>query len=328
MASDADMLLSQPMLARIWQAHGLGSVDHIERPGYGSVNAIAVVNSRHVIRIDLLNRLSTNGRYAGEALAYDHLRAAALPAPEVVAIDLSRQVIPNEYMVMSRLDGAPLVQLWSALSDNQQAAAADTFGRYLARMHRMTFTTCESLKHTASSSGFALWYDYIFARAVRHAKAAQDSGALSPMTAQRWMWAFARRRSLFDTVTVPRLVHSDLQFENVLAHDGYITGLIDFEWAVSGDPTFEFVVDYKWEAQCPGSMARIYAAYQQERPLEPHHGEKLVLYKLLWDIDLLDDLSERQNSPGWQALQHTVISAIDRLYAGDPVLDYFHPYQI
>jgi thiamine kinase-like enzyme len=93
---------------------------------------------------------------------------------------------------------------------------------------------------------------------------------------------------LLDNVTTGHLVHSDYQFENLLHRDGVITGIIDFEWAVSGDPARDFRLDEQWDDDCPGSRAYIYEGYQQLRALEPDHEARVLMYKLQFHMDTVD----------------------------------------
>src|SRR5215211_993886 len=99
-------------------------------------NRATVVNDTHVIRFDLLD-LEGICRYHGEALAYERLRAVGIPAPEVVALDLSKTLIPYHYIILTNIDGSPLIDDWASLSESQKAEAGRDAGRYLAMMHSL-----------------------------------------------------------------------------------------------------------------------------------------------------------------------------------------------
>jgi len=53
-------------LQRIWEAHGLGSIQTITRPARGSINYCLIVDSAYVIRFDITGK--TVSRFQSEAL--------------------------------------------------------------------------------------------------------------------------------------------------------------------------------------------------------------------------------------------------------------------
>lgn len=273
-------------LQSIWNANGLGQIHTVQRAKRGSNNLATVVNDRYVIRFDLLD-LDGTCRYKGEQLAYRLLREADIPAPEVVALDLSKSIIPYNYIILSKIDGTPLIDDWASFSQEQRAATGRAAGRYLAMMHNIML---DGFGNLSGLEGDPLprWYDHVDGFFERYAAALLNARVIDPAIYARMRRCVDHVRPLVDMSAHGRLIHSDYQFENVLHCDGVITGIIDFEWAISGDPTWDFRVDEQWDDDSPGSARYIYEGYTSLRPLAEDHELRRWLYKVLFHLDSVD----------------------------------------
>ena len=87
-----------------------------------------------------------------------------------------------------------------------------------------------------------------------------------------------------------------------------VTGVIDFEWALAGDPAWDFIAQDKWEEMCPGSRAYLYAGYTHHRPLAPDHALRVAIYQLLLHVETVVDEARKENMSG-------VAAARDAMYA-------------
>jgi Ser/Thr protein kinase RdoA (MazF antagonist) len=101
---------------------------------------------------------------------------------------------------------------------------------------------------------------------------------------------------LFATVQQGHLVHGDFHFSNLLQQDGQITGVIDFEWALSGDVAWDFRIDDQLEVASPGSRAAFYAGYTSHRVLPDHHSERVSFYRIGLYLDYLATFSPQDES--------------------------------
>ncbi len=279
----ADNFFNHNTIQHIWQAHGLGAVQTIEPAKRGMNNRATVVNDAYVIRFDLLD-LPGVCRYAGEKVAYERLRTAGIPAPDVVALDVSKIQIPYNYMILTKAEGRPLIDDWASFTPQQQAEAGRAAGRYLAQMHDITFDAFGKISRLDRPR----WYDHVTEFFERYAAPLTQAGHIQVQTYNRMRACVDQLRPRFDMETGGRLVHSDYQFENLLHQDGVITAIIDFEWAISGDPAWDFKLDEQWDEDCPGSGQHIHEGYTSVRPLAPDHRLRVWLYKLLWHLDSVD----------------------------------------
>jgi aminoglycoside phosphotransferase (APT) family kinase protein len=288
MGRDVDSLTDKDTLNRIWDAHGLGAVRTISPAKRGMNNRATVVNDTHVIRFDLLD-LEGICRYQGEAMAYERLRAAGIPAPEVVALDVSKTLIPYHYIILSKIDGIPLIDDWASLSESQKVEAGRAAGRYLAMMHNLELEGFGHLENLQTTP-FARWFDFTEDYWKRYVVRLLAAGIIDTRTHDRMRSSFERLRPRLDSFSAGRLVHADYQFENLLHRDGVITGIIDFEWAVSGDPAWDFRLENQWDIDCPGSARFIREGYTRLRPLPDDHDIRVWLYKMVFYVDNVEML--------------------------------------
>jgi aminoglycoside phosphotransferase (APT) family kinase protein len=278
--------IDQAAFEAIWEAHHLGKVSTVEIGGKGRNNPAFVVNNQWVIRFDGIINDGVS-RFWGEKRAYDALRAAGIPAPEVIAVDDTHTLAPYDYVIMTKIEGAPLIDCWSSLSAPQREQTAYQAGCLLARMHGITFDTFGKLY--GSGRIFDTWYGYVQDYVVRFGGEAVDKGQISSVLYDRIQAVLTQYQPTFDRLARGSLVHWDYHFGNLLQQDDAISGILDFEWALSGDPAHDFNRRDQWEDDCPGSRAPLYAGYTSVRPLEDDHDLRVSLYQLIWFIDCVVD---------------------------------------
>lgn len=273
--------IDQDEVARIWRAQGLGEIHSIQRFKRGIVNQSVIVNEVYVLRLDTLNHHGGVSRYVGEKLAYDTLRSAGVPVPQVIALDTTRTISPRDYLIVTRLPGEAVIDGWKSLSAVQQRGIAAQTGECLAAMHQCALSGFGDL----GDAPYSAWYQEVEYFFTGYAEDALRNGALTPEVVARMAAVMRRLRPALDSVMQPALVHADCHFENILQEDGMVTGVIDFEWGKRGDPLWDFRVEDKWEEMCPGSREPLLAAYALRRPLPPDYEERVRFYKMLMHLD-------------------------------------------
>jgi aminoglycoside phosphotransferase (APT) family kinase protein len=267
---------------RIWAEQGLGAVRSVDWAGKGVNNPAFVVNDTHVIRFDGLINEGVS-RFYGEQAAYQLLRQADIPCPQVVLLDDRKTLVPYDYMIMTKSEGTPLLDSWLLLTTIQQEQVAQEAGRILARMHEIRLSMFGDLYGTEGV--FDNWFDTIMDKFAYEGGEAVEMGLIEPAIRDRMQAVLEAYSPTFDSVTQPRLVHWDYHFGNLLQRDGKITAVLDFEWALGGDPAHDFNRRVEWEEQCSGSAALVYAGYTAVRPLQSDHETRVALYEMLWFLD-------------------------------------------
>jgi aminoglycoside phosphotransferase (APT) family kinase protein len=266
-------------LTQIWSTHGLGKIHSTDWAGKGVNNPAFVINDTHVIRFDGLINEGIS-RFHGEQTAYDLLRQSNIPCPQVILIDDSKTLAPYDYMIMSKMDGEPITDSWSRLTSAQQRDVAHEAGKLLALIHNISIPKFGDLYGTEGV--FEEWYAYIIHKFEHDTHRAVTEGMLMPIMRDRMQAVLENYRPIFDSLTQPSLIHWDYHFGNLLQQDGKITAVLDFEWALGGDPAHDFNRRDEWDSECPGSSTLVYEGYTALHPLQPDHEIRVALYEMLW----------------------------------------------
>lgn len=294
-----ELPVEREALQRVWDLHGLGAIRTTERLSRGVINHATLVNETFVIRFDTLGTSFpkpgsgplSRTRFLSEAFACHLLADRGLPTPQVVALDDSRQILRYPYLITTRLPGQPLIELWNELEPTTRQTLAYQAGEWLARMHYVTFKRFGQLKDILPEQnppgGFDQWAEYVVDHCQRFLTSAEKLGALDQQTIQAITSRMERAQSQLEIVQIGSLIHSDYHFENLLAENGRLTGLIDLEWAFSADPTWDFTVQSRWEATCPGSEAPLLAGYTAHRQLDKGHAARLHLYRIIIQLEIV-----------------------------------------
>jgi aminoglycoside phosphotransferase (APT) family kinase protein len=299
------------LLTRIWRTHHLGNISSLSQPARPSLNPIRFVNDRFVIRF-----YTSKGQdfkpSQGEARAYELLANSGVPVPEVVALGFSGEVSPYDYLIMTRLPGRPLVDVWSELDKRQKKRAAHAVGTHLAQIHTNAFQRFGYLSRL-DSNGYAHWYDFVYAYYSYYAAQVQKLEILEAAIFDRLQNLLRNNRALLDQVTLGALVHSSFQFKHILYQAGEITGVLDFGHALSGDPAWDFVLEDEWPKQCPGSLPWLYQRYQLRKTLETGYEIRMSLYKLLMYMVFLADSNSQPIGDGLDDARNLISALIEML---------------
>lgn len=290
--------ITDETIREIWRAHGLGAARRIARAASGISNACFIVNDDRVIRFNTFDTMVP--KFENERVAYDLLADSGLPVPSVIALDVSRRIVPYDFIVLTRLSGANLAESWRELAPGQMHDLAREAGRCLARLHAITFPAFGKLREQ-DAPRFRSWSDYFNDYAHRYLNEAARSGLLPEPLPMRLVSALDRSQSLLTRVTQGVLIHNDYHYENILQRAGRLTGILDFEWALSGDPAYDFMSADVREGQIPGSEAAFRAGYHALRSFDAEHERRLALYRLFLCLETAVTHARRGKPPGTQS---------------------------
>jgi len=294
-------------IAAIWRAHALGVVASVVPAASGSRNETYLVNDAYVLRIN--TRDAQFAKFRNERLAYDLLLGSRLPVPRVVALDESRRILPYNYMIVTRLPGTNLRESWQSLDAPQVFRLAWEAGCTLARLHAVTLAGFGPL-HRLADRSFGTWYDYFRDYAGRYTAQAWERGVLNGDLHARLIAVLDRASPLLARVTTGVLVHSDYHYENILQDDGALSGLLDFEWALSGDPAFDFVAGAVRATMIPDSEVHFVAGYATVRPLDAEHARRVALYRLFFHLEVAATLAMQHDTDEMHAASLRLANAL------------------
>ncbi len=292
-------IVTETTVRQLWKSEKLGDIEQIIKPKRGSINPCFIVNDSMVVRFTT-DTDKGGDRFESEAAAYQQLKNSGVPVPAVIKLDTSRKTIPYAYLITSKLAGETVIDSWATFTPEQRQDIAFAAGKYLAMIHQSTtYSTFGNLRDLPNG-GFSDWHDYVWDFYRRYARQALTLKAITPKLEARIHAVILRHKPTLDTITQGALIHSDYHFENILQKDGEITGIIDFEWAYSGDPLADFIVDGEWEKTCPDSRKHVLKGYTSLRPLGKRHEIRLNIYKLLWHLETVMDYKKAKNEADYQ----------------------------
>jgi fructosamine-3-kinase len=190
-----------------------------------------------------------------------------IPIAQIIAVDFSRNHFERDYVLMTALPGVPLSNA-SYLSFEQQQQALYQTGTYLHQLHHLTPSDCLGIDgygyigshhpmepQSTWAEAFRIMWNLLLDDVVA-------SGCYTESDRQWMSNLLDRHIAIFDDRAPPRLLHMDVWSQNILVDPlGNVTGLIDFDRALWGDPEIEFaVLDY-----CGISEPSFWQGYGRER---------------------------------------------------------------
>lgn len=219
------------------------------------------------------------------------LRLAAqtdnLPVPKVFAYDDSCTIIGSEYFLMEQLQGVPLNKIKNSLSDLEKEAIERKLGSYSRSINEIKG---EHYGYYANPASWRITWAEAFEQMIMDVLAdGRDAGAKLPVSYSEIEEQIIQNLDCLSTVETPRLVHWDLWDGNVFIEEGRISGIIDFERALWGDPLMEFYFSHlgKSNAFEDGYGLKI---------ITPNQLKRRALYDLYLDLILWIECPYRQYS--------------------------------
>ncbi|MEV4320228.1 aminoglycoside phosphotransferase family protein [Actinocrispum sp. NPDC049592] len=194
-----------------------------------------------------------------------------LPVPEVL------EVLPGGVSVLSLLDGVPL----SSVESVDEYEVYRQMGALLARIHAVAqpafgYVVTEVLEPEATN--LAYMSRQFAAKLADFLRYGGDPGLHALMEGY-----VERHRDLFAACSQAVLCHNDFHEGNILVTDGRVTGVVDMENAVAGDPVLDLAkVDYYAVRGSAAKFAGLLAGYGE------FARDRLAIYKLYHALELWD----------------------------------------
>ncbi|WP_239004599.1 phosphotransferase family protein [Paenibacillus tepidiphilus] len=214
---------------------------------------------------------------AAEVQALQLMQAAGtVPVPRVYGYDGSRSLIFGDYFFMERIAGEPYSDIKEQLPPETRAAVEEELGRYNRLINEVRgerFGLFRAARHPLDGS----WRETFGAILFRLLEDGERLWAELPVPAERLRTEIHKLLPALEAVKEPRLVHWDLWNGNVFVKDGVITGLIDWERALWGDPLLEYYFRYVEDNK---HFLRGYG----EEFVSPNEQARIKLYDLYLDL--------------------------------------------
>ena len=189
------------------------------------------------------------------------LRAeTTVPVAQILAYDDSRMLVDRDYLLMERLPGQPLTD--AGLTAERSDRVLEQVGLYLREMHSLV---ADRYGYLGAHQPMVPQPTWVEAFTVMWNKLLDDvvaCGGYAIDEAATFRRLLEIYRPHFDRRVPASLLHMDVWSQNILVDGaGRVTGLVDLDRALWGDPEIEFaVLDY-----CGISEPGFWRGYGQER---------------------------------------------------------------
>ncbi|MGC9347401.1 MAG: phosphotransferase family protein [Anaerolineae bacterium] len=163
----------------------------------------------------------------------------SLPVPAIHCYDRSCALIANEFYLMDYVEGTPLHQVRQQLSLEEQFEIDRQLGRYLREVHAITNTTFGY--YAPCQPRFESWRGAFGWMVQCLLEDGQARDVALPLSYPQLYRRLEAHFPLLEEVTVSSLVLWDVWDGNVFVDSGAnkITGIIDYERSLWGDPLME-----------------------------------------------------------------------------------------
>jgi aminoglycoside phosphotransferase (APT) family kinase protein len=162
------------------------------------------------------------------------------PVPTVYFHDASHAIIDSDYFLMSFVEGEAYNHHRDTFPPRRQAIVEQTIGRYLRQINDITgpffgYPAMMAPAHQGWRPAFVAMFENLLVDG-------QERHVTLPVEYEALRARVAAVAPVLDDVQTPHLVHWDLWDGNIFVDpkSGEITGIIDFERALWGDPLMEF----------------------------------------------------------------------------------------
>ncbi|MBD3393403.1 MAG: phosphotransferase [Chitinivibrionales bacterium] len=236
------------------------------------------------------------------------LEKTDVPVAPIIALDTSREIIDQNYILMERLPGTALSQA-GVFSPH---AALRQVGKCLAQVHSLTATQFGYLGEHHPMRPRDSWRD---AFTIMWRKLVDDIASVGHYDAResRMMKHLVdTHRHLFEECETAHLLHMDIWSQNILVDSaGNLTGIVDWDRALWGDPEIEFaVLDY-----CGVSEPAFWEGYSRRRSKSAEARLRNVFY-LLYEIQkyIVIRQGRQNNRAGALAYKNQVMRVVERAF--------------
>jgi hygromycin-B 7''-O-kinase len=224
-----------------------------------------------------------------EVFVYERMRRHGFDAlvPAILAADDSKSLLCQSFLVMTKLPGSTVASLDADFGERELVAINRQIGALLAGLHEISFDEFGYVGTHGVVDGYAANRDYMRAQFDKRLRELDEHGG-DPELRGRIEHYVARREELLVT---PRAAfcHNDCHYGNVLvvpAGDGWrISGLVDFENVLSGDPLLDLAKTHGY-AREHRTEATLAALAEGHGDMPPNWREALDLYVLYHALEL------------------------------------------
>lgn len=282
------MTLTTTQITALIEKQNLGNIRTWYRIPADDDNQIYVVNNEIIVRLNALE--PTNYKFRKEALIYQRLRTTDLPVPQVLGLDTSHHIVPYDVILLERLSGERGLHVWPLIDGETRKQLSHSLGAALASVHNQRFLHYGGYNEESKKLGnHDNWRSYLLDKAAESLIALWQCEGLPAM--MLYGVEDFLMRAVVPARPTPSLVHGDFGLHNALFSRGkkgwHLSGLLDFEWALVGDPEYEFATGLLVEPdEVNPIVVPFLQGYRTTRDLPNGWEQRTYIYRLIYHLSL------------------------------------------
>ena len=214
---------------------------------------------------------------SAEPHIYDMIRAAGVPMPEILSLDLSRTASSRPFMFVKFIDSVRLND--PSIPQSAKPGLQRELGRYTSMIHGITGTRFGWPEADGGIRGDESWASVFIGLIEEMRNRLVDAEIISADESMRIGDVLESRRDIFDMIREPRLVHNDIWAPNVMVHerDGEwrIAAILDADRAMFADREMEYAV-WDWD----DADTSFHEGYGMPPDRSPEGDFRRLFYKL------------------------------------------------
>ncbi len=275
---------------------------HPLKKGYShEVFEVKVKNKEVIVRFSNGNK--GNHSLEKQIIVNKMLHEKGLPVPEVILYEKKGNRSKNEFVIMSKLQGHDVSELWSKMDEEEKCKVAELVGELLGKIHKIKLKefggiTPEGIdnKHGRfKMKKVGIEYPIHYHVADYLARAFNDVGLLAahdfikPDFIVKIIKYITERKHLASTDEKPTLVHGDFEPRNIMIrkenNNWKISGLFDFEFSESRIREYDFLklrrYGYFDDPKIKRALLKGYSKYQK---IGKDFDKKVEFFQFIRDI--------------------------------------------
>ncbi len=240
------------------------------------------------------------------------LSPLGVPLPRLMYSDLECKIVPFAFMLLERLPGTDLGNVYPTLSPDQKYTIAGDVVRLQRQVGRLP---------SGSGFGYATalhdplphrtWSAVVFEMLNRSRQRLAHAGIVDPELVGRVQQAVSRFESYL-TQVAPTAFLDDTTTKNVIVHDGRLSGIVDVDFVCYGDPLWTVGLTQMALLKLDVDLEYI-AAWTAQAEVTDEQRHVIQLYTAVFCADFLSELGHVFNNDRPQPVDQAVVVRLLRI---------------
>ncbi|MBR9682691.1 MAG: aminoglycoside phosphotransferase family protein [Candidatus Aenigmarchaeota archaeon] len=215
------------------------TLDGYEKINKGQINEVYRLDIKNIDTPLLLRKYSTNDYWKAkkEVNVYRTLaKQGKVPVPEIFIQDRKRNALPFPYLLMSELPGKDLQETFDSADNDTKELLMERTGECLGKMHQIKYPAFGWIIDSVENWGEVIKRDLGWSIIENIFETNMPKKLI-----YRTLDYMYENMNLLEIKEKPVLVHNDFTMDNIKVQDNLISGVFDFEHALSGHNEYDFI---------------------------------------------------------------------------------------